>query len=139
MLVYAAPADYATWTGAAAPANITALLRSASLAVREATEMCFYATDTTGMPTDTGILQAFNDATCCQAAFLNTADVDPNQGAVVTASVEQATRIGSASITFADATAAAAAKQQAVEGLCLDAARILRNAGLTPKPPWQVG
>ena len=139
MLVYASTDDLQTWLGAAAPANATALLRSASLAVREATELAFYDTDSTGRPTDATILQAFNDATCCQAAWLTTEGVDPNLGGTLEAGVEASVGIGSARITYADGADAAAAKQRALTGLCPDAQRILRNARLTPTAPWIVG
>lgn len=139
MLVYATSADFTAWAGVAAPANVNGLLRSASLAVREATEFCFYATDSTGMPTDTAYVQAFNDATACQANFLNTVAQDPNLGGVLEPGVEQQASLGSAHVTYADAQDAADARKAAVLSLCPDALRILRVAGLVPKPPWQVG
>lgn len=139
MLIYASSTDLAAWTGTAAPANAAGLLRSASLAVREGTELCFYATDTTGMPTDATVLQAFNDATCAQAAWLAAVDVDPNRGGVLEEGVESSAGIASARITYADAPAAAEAKQRALTGLCPDAQRILRNAGLYATAPWIVG
>lgn len=141
MLVYAKSTDYAAWTGTTAPSNITQVLRSASLAVREATELSFYATDTTGMPTDPGILQAFNDATCCQAAALIALGVDTNAGGAVVASVKESKSIGSARITYAaqDAKNAAEAKQQALTGLVPEAIRILRDAGALKLSPWVVG
>lgn len=141
MLVYATSADLAAWTGAAAPSNATQALRSASLAVREATELDFFATDTTGMPTDTTVLQAFNDATCCQAAALIALSVDTNAGGSVVPTVKESKSIGSARITYAqqDAKNAADAKQQALTGLVPEAMRILRDAGLARTAPWFVG
>jgi hypothetical protein len=141
MLVYATSADYAAWTGTSAPAGLTSKLRSASLAVREATELDFFATDTTGLPTDAAILQAFNDATCCQAAALVALALDPNAGGAVTPSVKESKSIGTARITYAqaDAANAAAAKAQAATGLVPDALRILRDAGLARTAPWVVG
>lgn len=139
MLVYASTDDLAAWIGGDAPVNAAGLLRSASLAVREATSLAFYATDSTGLPTDTTLLQAMNDAACCQAAWLNAEGVDPNLGGTLAAGVETSVGIGSARITYADGAEAAAAKQRALTGLCPDAQRILRNAGLTPTAPWIVG
>ncbi len=139
MLIYATPADLSTWTGADAPVNVVGLLRTASLAVREGTELCFYDTDSSGMPTDAALLQAFNDATCCQAAYLSAEAVDPNRGGVIDTGIETSVGIGSARITYADAQATVAAKQAALGGLCPDAARILRNAGLYATAPWIVG
>lgn len=142
MLVYAQASDYLTWTGTSTiPSNMTAVLRSASLAVREATEAAFYQVDGTGMPTDATILQAFNDATCCQAAALVAIGYDPTTGGTVTATVEQATALGTAHVTYAasDVQAAAEAKQKAITGLVPDAERILRNAGLLKNVPWLVG
>jgi hypothetical protein len=139
MLVYASTDDLAAWLGSAAPANATPLLRSASLSVREATSLAFYATDSTGLPTDAATLRAFNDATCCQAAWLNAESIDPNRGGALATGTQTSIGIGSARITYADAAAAVTAKQQALTGLCPDAQRILRNAGLTPTAPWIVG
>lgn len=140
MLVYATTADYQAWTGTTAPANITGLLRAASMAVREATELAFYTVDATGMPTDTVQKQAFNDATCCQAAALAAFGVDPNAGGTLEAgAVETSVGIGTARETFADATAAVQAQQALIGGLTPDAKRILRNARLMLTSPWVVG
>lgn len=140
-LVYASPTDYTTWTGAAAPSNITQILRSASLAVREATELFYYQVDSTGLPTDAAIKQAFNDATCCQAAALVAAGYDPTTGGTVTASVEQSSSIGTAHITYSntDAQNAAEAKARLITGLTPDAQRILKDAGVMRAAPWLVG
>lgn len=142
-LIYATSANYLAWPGVSslAPANIAALLQSASLAVREATEGAFYQTDTTGMPTDATILQAFQDATCCQVAALVAIGYDPTTGGTVTATVKQTKSLGSAHLQYAttDAQAAAEAKKRVIEGLSLDAQRILRNAGLLKNVPWVVG
>jgi hypothetical protein len=142
MLVYATSTDYTAWTGTSpAPANIASVLRKASLQVRDATKLDFYATDTTGLPTVSAQLQAFNDATCCQAAALVKLGVDPNAGGAVETSVKESKAIGSARITYAqaDAQAAAAAKKRAAEGLVPDALQILRDAGLGKNAAWIVG
>jgi len=141
VLVYATSTDYEAWTSTTPPANISPILRAASLAVTEATELCFYDTDSTGLPTDTSVLKAFNDATCCQAAALVAINYDPTTGGTITTSVKQSKGIGSAHITYAqaDADAAATAKARAITGLVPDAQRILRNAGLYRTAPWVVG
>lgn len=141
-LIYAAASDYLAWTGAATePANLTQILRAASLAVREATELDYYPTDGTGLPSDADKKQAFNDATCCQAAALVALGYDPTTGGTVTASVEQGTSIGTAHITYAaaDTLAAVEAKQRAITGLVPEAQRILRNAGVYKTGPWIAG
>ncbi len=140
MLVYATTTDYAAWTGTTSPANIAQLLRTASMAVREATEMAFYTVDSTGMPTDAVQLQAFNDATCCQAAALAAFQVDPLAGGTLeSGEVESAVGIGTARITYGDAAAAVEAQRALIGGLTPDARRILRNARLMPTSPWVVG
>ncbi|MBO1739670.1 hypothetical protein [Leifsonia sp. TF02-11] len=141
MPVYATNDDYAAWTGTAAPANIAPYLRKASNQVREATELDYYAVDNNGLPTDAAKLQAFNDATCCQAAALIALGVDPLAGGAVVASVKESKSIGTARITFAttDAQAAAAAKKRAAEGLVPDALLILRQARLAKNAVWVIG
>lgn len=141
MPVYATSADYTTWTGTTPPANVAAYLRKASNQVREATKLDFYAVDSNNLPTDATKLQAFNDATCCQAAALITLGVDPLAGGSIVASVKESKSIGSARITYAqdDARAAAAAKKQAAEGLVPDALQILRQAQLAKNAAWVVG
>jgi hypothetical protein len=141
MLVYATSADYVTWTGGSAPANIAQVLRKASLQVREATKLDFYAADTTGLPTLPAQLQAFNDATCCQAAALVELSINPNAGGAVETSVKEAKSLGSARIQYAqtDAQNAADAKKRASEGLVTDAIQILRIAGLARNAAWVTG
>ena len=142
-LVYAVPDDLAAWTGSAAPANATPLLRSASLLVRDATASAFYATDATGLPTDPGTLQAFKDATCAQAAFWAANGIDPAAGALPTAGVLRGKKLGSASLDYDTAAAASQAVLQArmdsVEALVPEAVRILRGAGVNTYGPWIVG
>ena len=139
--VYAQPDDLAAWMEADAPANATRLLRTASLAVREATETAFYAVDSvTGLPTDATLLQAFNDATCSHAAALYTFSIDPLAGGTLESGmVESAVGIGTARITYADATAALEAQGELVNGICLEASRILRQSGIVLGIPWVVG
>jgi hypothetical protein len=141
MPVYATATDYAAWTGTAAPSNLAPYLRKASNQVREATRFDFYAVDSNGLPTDTNQLQAFTDATCCQAAALIELNVNPLAGGAVEMSVKESKSIGSARIVYAaaDAQAAAAAKKQAAEGLVPDALQILKQAQLAKNSPWIAG
>lgn len=137
-LIYATSADLATWTGAAAPANAAQLLRSASLLVREATACDFYATDTTGLPTDTAVLAAFNDATCAHAALWAALKVDPLAGAAQVR-IQASKGIGTARISYADAQAAADAAADSLRNLCPEARRILRDAQLGSTAAWRIG
>lgn len=138
-LVYATQADYTAWTGATAPANIAPLLRTASMAVHEATLTAYYAVDGTGMPTDATVLQAFNDATCAQASALATAGIDPLAGGVMKASTASQKAVGSARIDYADASAAAASRAALLDGLCDEAQRILQQARVMTTAVWVVG
>lgn len=136
--IYATVDAFAEWIDTDLPANARALLRTASMAVREATEAAWYDTDpATWMPTDASVAQAFSDATCCQAAFLNATGYDPFAG--FESSVEVAVGVGSAKVQYADAADAAAARQAAIYGLCPEAWRILRQARIYYNSPWVVG
>ena len=103
MLIYATPTDLAAWTGTAAPANATQLLRSASLLVQEATNNAYYDTppDTSGgqssgsynyyrpdaLPSDPAVAAVLNEATCIQAAAWAALGIDPTLAGVVKPSV----------------------------------------------------
>lgn len=137
-LTYAASTDLAAWTGTAAPANATQLLRSASLLVRDATACDYYAADPTGLPTDATILQAFKDATCAHAALWAAAGIDPAAGEAK-ARVLSSKGIGTARLTYADAQAAADAAAASLRELCPEGRRILRDAGLASTSAWLVG
>ena len=139
-LVYANTTDYGTWTGSASPANVTQLLRSASILVRDATQADFYDIDpNTNLPTDATILQAFKDATCAHAAAWATMGVDPLTGGVSQPSVASSKGIGTARVAYADAQMAAEAKAASLEFLVPEAQRILRDAGLMSTKIWLVG
>lgn len=142
-LTYATPDDMASWTGNVAPVNATQLLRSASLLVRRFTETAFYTTDTTGQPTDAGILGAFKDATTAQAAFWASSNIDPAAAGFVTAGVLRTKRIGSASLEYdtnaqGSVTAFNARRAAALE-LCTEAVEILQQAALFTNGPWIIG
>lgn len=140
---YATAADLATWTGATAPTNATQLLRRASALVRKATAVAFYATDTTGLPTDADTLQAFNDATCAQAAMWAAAGIDPTAGGVALVTPTRRKSIGSASLeydTSANASVTAYnARGAAALNLCEEAFDILSAAGINLINPWIAG
>lgn len=133
----ATPTDLATWTGSAAPSNATALLRSCTSLVLDATETAYYDVDPiTGLATNATIKQAMNDATCIQAAAWAALGIDPLTGGVLTSKVKQATKILTASITYADSADAAAARKQAYENLVPDALRKLQQVNLLGEQPY---
>lgn len=136
----ASPDDLATWTGGTAPANAAALLRSCSALVLDATEGAYYdVDDATGLATDTQILEAMRDATCIQAAAWDALKIDPATGGVLVSNVKQSKKIGSASITYADTAAAAAARAHAYKNLVPDAVRKLQQNNLLGTTPWAFG
>lgn len=142
-IIYATAEDLTSWltiSGATPPANPGGYLRTASMAVTEATETAFYATDSQGLPTDAKTLQAFKDATCAQAAALAAFEVDPTAGGILEGGqVETSVAILSARVTYADNQAAVDGQKQLLEGLVPEARRILRQAGLMLGVPWVVG
>jgi len=119
--VYAAVADYVTWSGdQITPAErVTWLLTRASEDVDRALIGAVYPVDANGMPTNATDIQTFKDATCAQVAFrLELAD---DTGA---ASRNDATSIGGISIHRAAGTAALALPPLGPEAL-----KILHLAG----------
>ncbi len=137
---YASTDDLAAWLEADAPDNASLLLRSAAYAVREATSTAFYAADpTTGLPTDATVAAAFKAATCAQAAALAALDVDPNLGGTIDTAVETSIAIGSGKVEYADSAYAAKSRIATLTGLCLDAARELKMAGIQLGVVWTVG
>lgn len=131
MLVYADSADLAAYTGVAAPANATQLLRFASMLVRRVTSQAFYAVDETGLPTDADVLTAFRDATCAQANAWSLNGIDPAAGVAGVGGVVVKKSLGSASVDYAvDSSVAAEQARLAGGGLTLEAMLILRNYGL---------
>lgn len=144
MIVHATPEQLADWTGTAAPANATALLRSASLLVDRETVTAVYATDTTGRATDDGVLAVLRDATCAQAATWAALGIDPTAGpAGATAAQVISKKIGTASIEYdrnsSGATLSGAARAEAVTTLTAEAAQILAAAGLLSGAVWVRG
>jgi hypothetical protein len=69
--VYAASADYQTYTGQTPPAGIDATLAQASRMLdAEVFRLCYYQADPdTGMPVEQVVTDAFRDAVCAQAQW----------------------------------------------------------------------
>lgn len=134
VIVYASGPDFTEWSGMAAPAKITPLLRSASLLVRGATVASVYGTDTAGLPSDGAVLSAFRDATCAQVALWVSAGIDPAGGGAATSAPVRSKKLGSGSVdydTSVNASVAAfQAKRAATTVLCAEAYLILQQAGL---------
>lgn len=136
----ASPEDLAAWTGTDAPTNATALLRSSTTLVLEATENDYYDTDpTTGLATDAIILKAMKDATCIQAAAWAVLGINPLAGGIDTGGVKKSTKLLSGSIEVAGADAAAAAKAYAAKHLVPDAVAKLHQHNLASSEPWTFG
>lgn len=141
MLIFATTDDLSLWnTGVdwSCAGDLSALLRSASLMVAKAAAGACYDVDDTGLPTDTGLLQALNDATCAQVTAWVVGNVDP-AGAGITAGVKSSVAIGSASITYADAQSAATSRAASLTSLVEEAYDILRTAGLASTRVWSYG
>jgi hypothetical protein len=142
-LTYATPADMAAWTAQPAPLNATQLLRSASILVTRFTGTAFYQTDTTGLPTDAGIAEAFKDATTAQAAFWAAANIDPASAGFATSGILSSKKIGSASLTYdvagAGSVQAFNERRRMASSLCDEAVNILQQQGLYTNGPWVVG
>lgn len=80
--VYATEAEYVTYTGGAAPANIALLLRLGSRVVDVLLTGIVYDVDDAGLPVDADDVEALRDATCCiaaEAAGLGLLDVGGTQ------------------------------------------------------------
>jgi hypothetical protein len=136
----AAPADLAAWTGTTAPANAVPLLRSATALVLSATKGAYYAVDAaTGLATDPVVLKVLNDATCIQAAAWAALGINPLTGGVAVSTVVSAKSIGSAHLTYADASQAAAAKTAAVTELVPEAVAKLAQNNLLSSNVWVYG
>lgn len=129
ILIYAVSSDV-HWVGSA-PSNVADLLRTASLMVAAATRTAVYATDATGLPTDTDTRDAFKQAAAAQAAFLDANGIVPQAGEAGLAEVSSS--IGDASVTFSSA-----ALTGALSTLCSEAMIILSQAGLVQQPPQMV-
>ncbi|OOL31859.1 hypothetical protein GQ85_11035 [Rhodococcus rhodochrous] len=131
MLVFATADDYAAYPDAAtAPANLGMMLREASLMVREVCRSDLFDTDpTTGMPTDTALVEALRDATCAQAEVWAATAADPVKGPGGQDPRLTVSAIDGASVSF-DTYLTMDARARALVQLAPSAVRHLRNAGL---------
>jgi hypothetical protein len=134
ILVYATSAELAIWTGASAPSNAVALLRTASILVRRATRSAVYSTGSDGAPDDDDLADVFSDATCAHAAAMAAAVVDPL--AAGTETVVASSSIGSASVSTLASPGAEAARLSLSTTLCPEATAILDDAGLIGQAPY---
>ncbi|WP_027503243.1 hypothetical protein [Rhodococcus sp. UNC363MFTsu5.1] len=129
MLVYATPAQLATWTGQPEPDNATILLREASILVASACRCDVYDTIPSGLPADDDLVEAMMQATCAHAAQWDRLGIDPAAGPGGLPEKITASSIDGASVsTNAGELAAEAARS--LDTLCPSAYRILRLAGL---------
>ena len=136
VLVYADATALTAWTGQAAPANATQLLRSASMLITSATVASVYGVDDAGLPSDATVLEAFRDATCAQVAYWVAAGVDPAAGGISTSAPVRGKSLGSGRVEYDTAVSGSVnafqAKRAAATTLCAEAFMILQQAGVTP-------
>ena len=136
----AQPTDLANWTGTAAPANATNLLRSATSLVLEATASAYYPVDpATGLSTDAPTAAVLRDATCIQAAAWVALGIDPATGGVSTATVVQEKSLGSARLVYANAAEAEQARSATLRNLVPEAMRKLALNNLLTSSAWVYG
>ncbi|KJL37051.1 hypothetical protein RR49_01163 [Microbacterium ginsengisoli] len=139
----AQPDDLAAWTGAGAPANALAVLRSCTTLVLEGVQGTIYDVDPdTGLATDPVIAGALRDATCIQAAAWIALNIDPATGGVLQASkTARSKAIGSARVEYSDSEvqAVTAARAAAYRGLVPEAARFLQQRNLLGTNVWTIG
>lgn len=116
------------------------LIRSATRLVQRETRQAYYSVDlTTGLATDAQIQGALHDATVIQVVAWYQLGYDPTFGGVITPTVTTSTKIGTASETFADATAAATARASALNELVPEARYLLELQNLLIPNPWTFG
>lgn len=139
MLIYATPADLATWWDKPEPENAVSLLRAASVLVTRETRLARYYTSGAGHPSDPTVAAAFRDAVTAQAAFWATNGINPAAGAIAEMAKDHV--IGkqikgasiSKSVTLVENSNRA--RTQAVTALCDEAWLILDQAGLVGGQP----
>ena len=136
--IYATSDDWDADLYGSVPSNATRLLAAASNLVTEACQCDGYHVDDTGKPTDATLLAAMKAATLTQAAAWVTLGVDPLAGGVTVAATKLSKSLDGASVTFADA-AAAAARAAATSQLVPAALRVLKLAQLATTQPWMIG
>ncbi len=136
--LYATSDDLTAWAGFSNPQsiNLDALLRTASLRVREATYAAIYDVDDNGAATGQTEIDALRDATCAHATAMAVNGINPAGGVAGASGAVQATSIGSASVQYAVASDAADQRQALMTGLSTEAEMILREAGLIGTAPF---
>lgn len=133
-------ADVNAYATVPATANIPNLIRSATRLILRETRQAYYTVDpTTGLATDTQIQGALHDATVIQVVAWAQIGYDPTTGGVLTPTVEQSTKIGTASVTYADAALSAAARAAAIGALVPEAEQLLELQNLLIPNPWTFG
>ncbi|PRB01756.1 hypothetical protein [Microbacterium sp. MYb64] len=135
----ASSADYASWSGLVAPANIVQVLRSCTALILDATEGAIYDVNpTTGLATDPATLAALRDATCIQASAWVALNIDPTTGGVLqTSKAVRSKKLATGAIEYSDAEvqAVAAARAAAYVSLVPEAARFLQQRNLLGAEP----
>lgn len=141
MSSFATSDDYVAYTGGTVlvPDDLDLQLRDATRLVRRAVRNAFYAVDTDGNATDEKVIDALRDATCAQVQAWVRLKIDRTAGGVVTAGTVTSKSIGSASVSYGDANAAAAARTDAVNELVPAAWDILHEARLLTTVVWTHG
>jgi len=137
--VYATSADYASLGYGTPPTSIDLLLRQASRLVARATMADRYDTDVDGVPTDGPTLEAFKEATCCQAAAMAALNIDPASGGVTTTRTVNSKTLDGASVTYANAVDAETQRSAAATQLVPEARAILQDAGYATTRVWTYG
>lgn len=143
-IIYATSGDYTAYADGAAPANIDALLRSASRLVTRQLSTAIYDVDDDGLPTDAGNLQAVKDATCEQVTVWQALGIDPAaQGLLAPQGLISSKSLDGGAIAYDNGVngtvAALQVRQQAVDHLADSAALILQESGLTSTRVWTYG
>lgn len=128
-LVYATPAELATWLGLdEPPAGASLALRDASLIIDGLLIGAVYETDADGKPTDERVAGILRDATCAQAAFKPKGSNTPSEPGGKVASV----KVDKVSKTYAVSPTTGAVVE---ESYSQQAVSILRIEGLIPAHP----
>lgn len=123
--IYATSAQYATYTGQAAPADIDARLARASRFLdSEVFRLCWYEVDEDGYPAHTLVREAFADAVCAQVLWW--AETGDELG---TAGQWGSVKIGSVSLSGPTSSSGGTSTGRTVADVALEA---LRTPDLTP-------
>lgn len=129
--MYATPADLnaAPWNANISEPEASTLIARAGVLIDTLTKTATYSVDSDGLPTESLIVAAFNDATCAQASyFLETGDVSGAAGRFNTLSL--------GSFSASGGTAGSVTNQtSAVQRYAPEAVEILLNAGLIGRAP----